>query len=135
VLLGYWAQHPSAPVITAAIGPGPRAVHEKHRFVPDYDYHEQEIARQYLLADGALQYLGDWHTHPGQAGDLSTKDYTTLARIAYSRRARAPQALMLILAHGPRWGPVLWRARKKKQLFYWRPCEVDQLTILRFTPD
>src|SRR5687768_12523634 len=45
ILLGYWSHPPVAPVITQAVGPGPNATHEHTRFVPDYDFHESEVAR------------------------------------------------------------------------------------------
>lgn len=134
ILLGYWAHDPAVPVITGAIGPGPHAVHETHRFIPDYKFHEQEIARRYLQSKGALEYLGDWHTHPGHTGDLSKRDYSTLVRIAYSRSARVQQPLMLILAHGPRWQPIVWRARKRERWFRCRSCNVDQMSVSIFNP-
>lgn len=108
IVLGYWSESTAEPVITQAIGPGPHAVHEHDRFVPDYAFHESEVARLHLQSNYSLQYLGDWHSHPGSAGYLSSRDHATLCRIATSRKAKAPHPLMLILAYGPKWEPVAW---------------------------
>src|SRR5262245_43580637 len=65
VLLGYWAKPYSEVVVTQLIGPGPRAIHKRNRFIPDSDYQEEEIARLYKESGHLHVYLGDWHTHPG----------------------------------------------------------------------
>jgi hypothetical protein len=39
VLVGYWMADSEGVVITDAVGPGPRATHDKTRFVPDWSYH------------------------------------------------------------------------------------------------
>lgn len=128
VLLGYWSEAPTSPVVTHALGPGPNAIHEQNRFVPDYDFHEREIARLYRAADSALAYLGDWHSHPRSPGYLSKSDCATLCRIASSRAARAPRPLMIILAFGPEWEPVVWAARTKRTLLR------RKFTIERWNP-
>lgn len=117
VLLGYWAESPSQPVVTHAVGPGPNAIHELNRFAPDYHFQETEIARLYNQSDCSLQYLGDWHSHPGAAGYLSEMDVTTLARIASAVRGDAPEALMVILTFGPEWTPVAWTAKRRRRWY------------------
>jgi integrative and conjugative element protein (TIGR02256 family) len=84
-------------VITAAIGPGPKAVHLREEFVPDHDFHEGEVARVYRQSGRIVQYLGDWHSHPKGPTTLSKKDIRTLVRIMRAPRARAPRPLMLIV--------------------------------------
>jgi integrative and conjugative element protein (TIGR02256 family) len=108
VLLGYWSATPAAPVITDSIGPGPHALHEPERFIPDQSFQESEISRLYAESNRKLRYLGDWHTHPGSPGSLSTKDLATMKRIAHFRSARADRPVMLILAGAPPWEPVVW---------------------------
>ena len=53
VLLGYWSKSSASPVVMHAIGPGPDAIHECDRFVPDYEFHEDEVARLYRDSKGA----------------------------------------------------------------------------------
>ena len=108
ILMGYTAQPVgtnarewNAGVVTAAIGPGPRAVHERNRFVPDHEFHRAEVARLYEHSGRTWRYLGDWHSHPGTAAYMSPTDARTLARIARSDAARAPQPVMLILGQRP----------------------------------
>lgn len=115
VLLGYWAVPPSlAPlhraegVVTAVVGPGPRAEHRRATFSPDHDYHEREIARLYDASERRWAYLGDWHSHPDGTARLSEKDLTTMTRIATEPAARAPHPVMLLLVGGEPWEPHAW---------------------------
>jgi integrative and conjugative element protein (TIGR02256 family) len=133
VLLGYWAGTLSEPVVTNALGPGPKAIHEQRRFVPDYEYHELEVARLYRASDCQLQYLGDWHSHPNNAGHLSECDTETLCRICTDREARVSRPLMMILAYGPAWLPVVWMGRKKRCLFQSR-LVIERLEATLFDP-
>lgn len=131
VLLGYWSESPVEPVITHVVGPGPLAKHARDSFVPDHRFHNSEVARL-CEVNPTLQYLGDWHTHPGAAGYLSTADYATLRKIAVSRTARAPRPLMLILGFGPRWEPVAWSLRKKKKCLVLPSFVIERWNITTF---
>jgi integrative and conjugative element protein (TIGR02256 family) len=128
LLTGY-ATDDGELVITGAVGPGPNAIHERYRFVPDYDFHECELARLYSESGRRLQYLGDWHTHPGGGATLSDTDRTALKNIAQATEARNPRPVMLILAPGPEWQAGAWRGavgRRKwfrRQLTTW-PLEL-----------
>jgi integrative and conjugative element protein (TIGR02256 family) len=108
VLLGYIAELGKEPVVTHSVGPGPNAVHERTRFVPDHDFQLAEIARLYAASGARLQYLGDWHTLPDEAAYLSRKDKATIKQIALCKDARIKTPLMLILGFGPEWKPVAW---------------------------
>lgn len=110
VLLGYWASK-SAVVITRAIGPGPRAEHGISRFVPDHEFHEQAIEREYTRSGRTIIYLGDWHTHPGGGASLSALDRKTLGAIARYAPARARSPLMGIVSGRAPWTLTLWRLR------------------------
>lgn len=133
VLLGYRVGSPSEPVVTSALGPGPKAVHELSRFAPDYEYHESEVARLYRESDGCLQYLGDWHSHPNNPGHLSECDAETLHRICLDSGARAPHPIMVILSYGPQWLPIAWSARKRRDLFGTKVI-IDRLEVEQFVP-
>lgn len=117
VLLGYIAQDGGQPVVTHAVGPGPKAVHKQSRFVPDHEYQVAEIDRLYKGSNFQLQYLGDWHTHPGDAAYLSARDRATLKQIALCPEARIKQPIMLILAYGPEWEAAAWIAVPIGSLF------------------
>lgn len=101
VVMGYRAG--GAIVITHVIGPGPRAQHGPHDFLPDHEYHEEEIGRIYKATYRRATYLGDWHTHPGGTSTLSLLDRRTMRRIARSPEARCPDPLMIILSGGDPW--------------------------------
>jgi len=92
ILLGYWCDFPREAVIIEAVGPGPKGIHERDRFVPDHDFQTGELARLYQESGRKLCYLGDWHSHPGGGGSLSSKDQVTLRMIASAPDARAPVA-------------------------------------------
>lgn len=135
ILLGYRAPATSEPVVTAWIGPGPNAIHESDRFAPDHHFQSDKLAQLYAQSRRTLNYLGDWHTHPGGAGYLSQKDKAVLRQIATHRRARAPRPLMLILAPGPCWIPHIWQG----ELIRAAPCvhmlRTTHLRIVVFAPE
>ncbi len=108
VLMGYRADDTHERVATHLIGPGPNAIHEKLRFAPDHDYQLAEITRLYEMSGRRLEYLGDWHSHPGDEGYLSKKYLETLNRIARSRTARVEKPVMLVMAGRRGWDPCAW---------------------------
>jgi len=109
VFVGYWAVPFHEVVVTAAIGPGPRAVHESDRFEPDPEHQEAEIARCYQESGRLHTYLGDWHTHPDSGPHLSRLDRKTLKTIAGHPDARTPVPIMAVLGGGAPWRFRLWR--------------------------
>ena len=108
VIMGYHAG--DDVVITAMIGPGPGAHHERNTFVPDHEYQEVAIATVYQHSGRVWTYLGDWHSHPNGGSQLSTRDRQTMRRIARSRTARARTPLMLLLSGGDEWHVTVHRA-------------------------
>lgn len=118
VLMGYRVA--DEVVVQAVIGPGPLATHSPDHFKPDYEFQQAEIERIYAETGGRQTYLGDWHTHPGQAQvRLSGADKTTLRRIASCSEARAARPLMLILGGGPdTWAAFGWMG-DLQPLFGW----------------
>lgn len=140
VLLGYWATPHSEVVVTAVVGPGPRAIHEPTRFIPDADYHRIEIAHRYLADSRRTTYLGDWHSHPQGGAKLSSKDRKTLLQIATFEAARAPVPLMAILTLEAEWQVMVWRFdRSIFKLFGYRgrtrvlqlPCYIEGTEAVR----
>jgi integrative and conjugative element protein (TIGR02256 family) len=129
VLLGYWSPVGDEPVVTSYIGPGPNAVHQRYRFLPDHCFHLTEIARQYEASGRRLTYLGDWHTHPGGGGGLSELDSKTLLQIARKPAARAPRPLMVVLAPGPCWSIHAWRGELLKTWRLKTMLNIHRLTV------
>lgn len=132
ILLGYWGDTTPEPVITLSVGPGPDAVHERERFVPDHRYQSAEIARLYDSSKRTLNYLGDWHSHPGGGGGLSVLDRRTLRRIARCRTARAAQPVMLIMAGELAWEPTAWIRERSRWWVCFPGWSVRQLPVRVF---
>lgn len=78
VLIGYWVKPFKEVVITHATGPGTKAVHKSHSFLPDGEYQEAEIKRHYQDSGRIHTYLGDWHSHGAGEAYLSHIDKKTL---------------------------------------------------------
>ena len=110
VLVG-WQMSNGETVIERIIGPGPRAVHEPERFVPDYEYQEAAIVEIFRASDGKLTYLGDWHSHPAAGAYLSPADQATLKRIAEHSESGIRMPMMAIVAGGDPWLLAVWQYR------------------------
>jgi len=108
VLVGYAAPLSLDFVVTAMIGPGPRAKHWAFWFLPDTTHQQREAAHLYALSGRTASYLGDWHTHPGGSKRLSWLDRTTLRSIARSPGARAPTPIMAVLHGKAPWELTVW---------------------------
>lgn len=117
VLLGYWGtDNQSDAIVTHIIGPGPKAIHCKTRFVPDHEFQLAQLSKIYEESGRQTQYLGDWHTHPGGTGYPSEQDRTTIFRIARCRTARVQRPIMLIVYGGPCWSAYAWQCLRPKLL-------------------
>jgi integrative and conjugative element protein (TIGR02256 family) len=112
VLIGYWADIANV-VITAAVGPGPAAIHERYSYEHDHDWEADQIAVEYERSERSHVYIGDWHTHPDlSSGRLSGTDKRSLRRVLGSREARLCRTLMVVLFGRPQeWGADIWLAR------------------------
>jgi len=132
VLMGYRADDTDERVATHVIGPGPNAVHEDIRFVPDHDYQLAEIAQLYEMSERRLDYLGDWHSHPDAEGYLSKKDLETLNRIAWSRAARTENPVMLVMAGRKGWNPFAWIHWRSSVPIWGRRSIVEPLAVELF---
>ncbi|WP_017842812.1 Mov34/MPN/PAD-1 family protein [Methylotuvimicrobium buryatense] len=95
VLVGYFAEF-GEPVVFAAIGPGPNAIHLKNRFMPDHTWQCEQLEGIFQKSSGTWVYLGDWHTHPDCSARMSRLDQRTLRSIAKFKQAENPKPLMLI---------------------------------------
>jgi len=101
VLLGYRVSRDGlGAVVRHVLGPGPAAVHEPRRFEPDYDWQAAQVAELWTR-DESLEYLGDWHTHPGGSATISPMDKDALRVIAASPDANQTKPVMLIVSLHP----------------------------------
>jgi integrative and conjugative element protein (TIGR02256 family) len=101
-LLGYFrASDRDRIQVCEQVGPGPKAIHKRHRFEPDGDWQAERIAEGYARSGRINTYLGDWHSHPGGGGKPSALDRSTAREIAQCTEARLPHPLILIVFGGP----------------------------------
>jgi integrative and conjugative element protein (TIGR02256 family) len=121
VLLGYFSPDGSV-VVAEATGPGPGARRTAGSFDPDIDWQLVEVAARYAASGRINTYLGDWHTHPHGVPLLSPTDRRTLRRIAQTKTARVPQALMAVLAPDAAGSLRVWQYQgrlRPPQRLYW----------------
>ena len=85
-------------VVSTVVGAGPAARHSRSTFEPDQDWQSDAIARLWNDHGGGLEYLGDWHSHPGGLPRPSGRDRDVLELIAADTGARCPTPVMLIIA-------------------------------------
>lgn len=97
IVLG--SDHGNQLQVTTVIGPGPAATHARYTFTPDSDWQAEQVAAAWHL-DPTVEYLGDWHTHPGGTTRFSRLDAETAQAIADAPRARQPAPVMVVLALG-----------------------------------
>lgn len=132
VLLGYIAQPNNVPVVLAASGPGPKAIHGKNHFRPDANFDEDVIAKAYRESARSITYMGDWHTHPSHARCLSIRDKRTLRRIARCRSARMATPIMLILVFDESWQPMMWQGFFTRKRMWLNRFSIAQLRVQIF---
>ncbi len=88
-------------VIARALPPGPRAQHKRTRFIPHQGDVQADIDQVFKESSGALDYLGDWHSHPRGSCEPSGTDIRSAAKIAADRATAIPRPLVLIQATNP----------------------------------
>lgn len=132
ILMGYFGQPGSVPVILWATNPGPRAVHLRNYYRPDPGFDESQIATIYRESGGRITYLGDWHTHLTPFAGLSYRDRRTLSRIARCKSARVERPLMLVLSYDDQWDVTIWQGRLHKSYIWSRRFSITKLTTRLF---
>lgn len=132
VLMGYWSKESTEVVVTECVEAGPASVHRMTAFSPDHDYQNKEIARIYGESGRITTYLGDWHSHPNESSYLSRSDRRTLMRIVASRTARAPIALMAVLAGGNPWRLAILSGSSLRSYFGTRKLVIDPCQVTYF---
>lgn len=125
ILLGW--RRGDATVVAAALGPGPAALHGRHLFIPDDRWHTTQVKAVFASSGGDLNYLGDWHSHPGGVAAMSSLDEQTLARVS----RRIGTGMMVILAGDLLEGSPIacWTGHRSSRLLGRANLEVDELRI------
>jgi integrative and conjugative element protein (TIGR02256 family) len=101
VLLGRRTED-GARLVTYAIDAGDQARRTRTSFEPDYRWQQARMLEVYdRLSD--LEYLGDWHSHPGGRAFPSRTDVTLLASIRAATMARCPDPVIVILGGRRQW--------------------------------
>ena len=129
ILLGYEDQD-NAPVVTDLIGPGPRARHLKSGFFPDHLFQVAELDRRVGSSPTTLSYLGEWHSHPGGALELSQRDKRVLKRIAGYAPARVRHPIMLIVTESRQ--RAVWQFVGTTRRYFWPEINVRPLKCRTF---
>lgn len=114
-------------IVTGLIGPGPRAMHGRHAFVPDHVYQMAELGRAFAQSRGDLDYLGDWHTHPIGLARMSEEDKRTLRKIG--RKVAA--SVMVIV--DPSRSPAVVASWQHKRLA-WLQHTIADMPVRSFCP-
>lgn len=130
ILLGW--RNGGDVVVRDVVDAGPRAERWATGMRPDAAYQAAEVTTAFEASDGAITYLGDWHSHPRTAASVSGRDRKTLRNIASDADAECPEPLMLIVGGGePGWELGAWVGRLGR-LGRWGPLHVRQLEVRPF---
>lgn len=122
VLVGY-VDAAGRTVITAIVGPGPRAFRTPSRFRRDGEYAQREVDLLHRQSDGRDDYVGEWHSHPAPVGP-SGIDRGSMEWIGENERYRREQPFLIIM--------------QRTRLRFWRPLTYrwigERLTEIGSTP-
>jgi integrative and conjugative element protein (TIGR02256 family) len=105
-------------IVALAYGPGPQARHRPWSIAPDRPATQAAIDEVHNQSDGALSYIGEWHTHPGGSERPSRRDLSSIETIANEETVDLAEPLMLIVP------TVIMRRRVRVRTvaaYRWRP--------------
>lgn len=97
ILVGRMVQRPNgrALVVVAASGPGPRAERQPALFVPDTAAHQHDLDRwRERYAAYAVDYVGEWHSHPPGQYWPSQGDTDQVTEILSDRSYNLPDGML-----------------------------------------
>ena len=96
VLMGIHTAGRKCHELTELVTSGPNATATRTSFNPDEVFQQGAVNRIFAKHGGAIEYLGDWHSHPGGAPYPSHTDHMALLTIRDAADARCPEPIMLI---------------------------------------
>jgi len=94
---GHYVDDSEDVVITNVIGPGPRAIHMRTRFVADRKFHDDALEELWQRSNRTIRYVGDWHSHPDGAPGLSSVDKAFMKHALRSRHSYLRYSLVAIV--------------------------------------
>lgn len=84
--------------VTAASDSGPAAAESPSGFLRDGKHCQTFLEDAMTASDGAVTYVGEWHSHPQHGAMPSHTDVTSLAEISTDQNFNTPAPVMLIVA-------------------------------------
>lgn len=126
-----WAPRESGGMLIGAIdgdtarvvrvsGPGPAADHTPDGFLRDGEHSQAALDAAVRESVGALDYLGEWHSHPIAVG-ASSRDARSMRAIAHdSAYQRREPILIVLLAERRSW---------RLQGYQWRDDRLASVAI------
>lgn len=96
VLMGNHVGSAGSRRVTELVDGGPDASATRTSFNPDQQFQQSEVDKLFAKHDGNIEYLGDWHSHPGGVPYPSATDRGALKRIRAALDARCAEPIMLI---------------------------------------
>ena len=83
-MVGYESEE-NRLVVTHVCGPGPRAVLNRTSVVIDGQHAHAFCSQLFRESNGRLDYVGDWHRHPGWSLAASEQDLEAMLTIAHAK--------------------------------------------------
>ncbi len=83
--------------VLAASGPGPKAISLPERFERDGSYCQRFLEAMVAELGSGVDYVGEWHSHPGATGAASHRDMLSLTDIAADDDYLTDEPLMIIV--------------------------------------
>jgi integrative and conjugative element protein (TIGR02256 family) len=96
-LYGYWTEADELVITRAGIA-GPNSRRSPFGFQADRGFEWDDIERTVRDSNGAITYVGDWHSHPMGGCRPSSRDERTAVTIIDTPDARTPEPLVWIAA-------------------------------------
>jgi integrative and conjugative element protein (TIGR02256 family) len=99
-LVGFLSEDESV-IVTGACGPGPRAELRRYSVLIDGKYADAFCTRAFEESGGRLDYVGDWHRHPGWSLASSRQDLEAMKIIRDSGCCSIPYPITAIYRRKP----------------------------------
>lgn len=107
-LVGHIAKNRTL-VVTDATGPGPRAKLESYSVTIDGRYAQRFCDHCRDASGGRVDYVGDWHKHPGFSLRPSSHDVSAIKTMAEFEHSPTKHPISLIYRRWPRsWQVYVW---------------------------
>lgn len=89
-------------IVIAVIDAGQNSTATRNAFEPDYEW-QQSALNDAFKKNPELEYLGDWHSHPGGRVVPSSTDVRLLTTIRDESSALCPDPVMIICGGRQSW--------------------------------